>query len=104
MNAKNVSHVNLKDTFITFVREGRQPCGRRAALRSGVLLTANDWTLMYDSPEDPQVFPGHIIQTSLCPDVVNYSNTTKQVFMLELTVPVEGNIVQRHIDKGNKYA
>ena len=101
MNAKNVSRVDLKDTFITFVREVKQPCGRRAALRSGVLLTANDWTLIYDSPEDPLVFPGHIIQTSpedplvfpghiiqtsLCPDVVIYSNTTKQVFILELTV------------------
>ena len=42
VNAKNVSHVDLKDTFITFVREGKQPCGRRAPLRSGVLPTAND--------------------------------------------------------------
>ena len=102
MNAKNVSRVDLKDTFTTFVREGKQPCGRRAALRSGVLLTVNDWTLMYDSPEDPLVFPGHIIQTSLRPDVVIYSNTTKQVFMLALTVQMEDNIVQRHIDKENK--
>ena len=46
MNAKNVSSADLKDTFITFVREGKQPCGRRAALRSGVLLTANAWTLI----------------------------------------------------------
>ena len=78
--------------------------GRRAALRSDVLLTANDWTLIYHSPEDPLVFPGHIIQTSLHPDVVIYSNTIKQVFVLELTVPMEDNIVQRHIVKENKYA
>ena len=104
VNAKKVSYVDLKDTFITFVREGKQSCGRRAARKSGVLLRANDWTLIYDSPEDPLVFPGHIIQTSLRPDVVIYSNTTKQVFLLELTVPMEDNIVQRHIDKENKYA
>ena len=104
VNAKNVSHVDLRDTFITFVREGKQPCGRRAALRSGVLLTANDWTLIFDSPEDPLVFPGYIIQTSLCPDVVIYSNTTKQNFILELTVPMEDNVVQCHIDKESKYA
>ena len=102
MNAENVSPIHLKDMFITFVKEGKQPRGRRAALRSGVLLTANDWTLIYDSPEGPLVFPDHIIQTSLCPDVVIYSNTTKQVFMLELTIPMEDNIVQRHIDKENK--
>ena len=105
VNAKNVSHVDLKDMFITFVREGKQPYGRRAALRSGVLLTANDWTLIYNSPEDPVVFPGRIIQAFLHPDVVIYSNTTKQVFILELlTVPMEDNNVQRHTDKENKYA
>ena len=104
VNAKNVTRVDLKDTFITFAREGKQPCGRRAALISGVFLTANDWTLTYNNPEDPLVFPGHIIQTSLHPDVVIYSNTTKQVFILELTVPIENNIVQHHIDKENKYA
>ena len=65
-----------------------------------VLLTANDWTPIYDSPEDPLVFLGHMIQTS----VVIYSNITKQVFILELTVPMEDKIVQRHIDKENEYA
>ena len=60
--------------------------------------------LIYESPEDPLVFPGHIIQTSIHPDVVICSNTTKQVFILELTVPMEDNIVQHHIDKENKYA
>ena len=103
VNARNVSRVDLKDTFITFVRDGKQPCGRRAVLRSGVLLAAN-WTLIYNSPEDPLVFPGHIIQTSLRPDVVIYSNATKQVFILELTAPMADNIIQRHIDKENKYA
>ena len=103
VNAKNVSHVDLKDMFIIFVREGEQPCGRRAALRSGVLLTANDWALIYDSPEDPLAFPGHIIQTSLRPDVVIYSNTTEQVFILEFMIPME-LFVQRNIDKENKYA
>ena len=103
MNVKNVSRVALKDTFITFVREGKQPCGRKVALRSGVLLTTNDWTLIYDSPENPLVFPSHIIQTSVRPDVVISSNTTKQVFILEPTVPVKDNIVQRHIDKDRKY-
>ena len=93
MNAKNVSPVDMKDTFITFVSEGKQPCGRMAALRSDVLLTANDWNLIYDSPDDPLVFPGHIIQTSLHPDVVIYSNNTKQDFILELIVPMENNIV-----------
>ena len=58
----------------------------------------------HESPEDPIVFPDHIIQTFLHPDVVIYSYTTKQVFILELTLPMEDNIVQRHINGENKYA
>ena len=73
----NISLVDLKDMFITFVRKGKQPGGRRAALRSGVLLTANDWILIYRSPEGQLFFSGHIIQTSLHPHVVIYLNTTK---------------------------
>ena len=34
VSAKNVTRVDLKGTFITFVRGGKQPCGRRTALRS----------------------------------------------------------------------
>ena len=37
------------------------------------------------------------------PDLVIYSNSTRQVILLELTVPVEDNIVPWHIKKEEKY-
>ena len=40
----------------------------------------------------------------LRPDIIMYSNSTKQVLILELTVPAEDNIVHRHLDKENKYS
>ena len=94
----------IRDTFIKFVKEGKQPGRRETVSKSGILFTATDWVLAYDSPQEPLVIPHHIAQTSLRPDIILYSNNTKQILMLELTVPMEDNIVQRHLDKENKYA
>ena len=104
VNSCSVPVADIKDTFITFVREGEQPSKGRAAPTSGLLLTANDWILAYDSVQSPLVIPCHIAQSSFRPDIIIYSNNTKQIFMLELTVPAEDNIIQRHTDKENKYA
>ena len=68
-----------------------------------LLHLANDWELKYDDALEPLMFPIHIAQTSLRPDMVLFSNLTKQVILLELTVPMEANIIQRHIDKETKY-
>ena len=94
----------IENTFIKFVREGKQPSKRRVPHKSGLLFTANDWVLVYDNPHNPLVIPHHIVQTPLRPDIIIYSNATKQVFILELTVPAEDNIIQRHTDKESKYA
>ena len=104
VNSSTVLATDIKDTFIKFVREGEQPSKGRAVQKSGLLLTANDWILEYDSPQSPLVIPCHIAQTSFRPDIIIYSNGTKQIFILELTVPAEDNITQRHLDKENKYA
>ena len=89
--------------FIHFVKEGKKPIKRKTSHNSGLLFTANDWVLVYDCPDNPLVIPHHIVQTSLRPDIIIYSNTTKQVIILELTVPTEENIFHRHSDKENKY-
>ena len=95
--------INIKSNFIKFVKEGKRPGSGKVTRRSGLLFSANDWVLAYDSPHNPLVIPFHIVQTSLRPDIIIYSNATKQIFILELTVPAEDNIVQRHLDKENKY-
>ena len=60
--------------------------------------------LAYDNPHNPLLTPHYIVQTCLRPDIIIYSNATKQVFILELTVPAEDNIIQRHTDKERKCA
>ena len=103
-NSVTVANISIENTFIKFVREGKQPSKRRVPHKSGLLFTAKDWVLAYDDPHNPLVIPPHIVQTSLRPDIIICSNATRQVFILELTVPAEDNIVQRHTDKESKYA
>ena len=104
INSCSVPTTDIKDTFIKFVREGEPPSRGRPGQNYGLLFTANDWILAYDSPQSPLVIPCHIAQTSLRPDIIIYSDSTKQIFILELTVPAEDNVIQRHLDKENKYA
>ena len=80
------------------------PVKSRASHKSGLLYTANDWVLAYDNANNPLVISHHIVQTSLRPDIILYSSTTKQSIILELTVPTEENIFQQHADKEHKYA
>ena len=96
--------VSKPPNFIKFVREGEKPGKRKIEFRSGLLLSAQDWIVMHDSTSSPLIFPRHIAQTSLRPDIIMYSNETRQIVLLELTIPAEDNIVQRHSDKEFKYA
>ena len=100
-SANSCAVSNTEDGFIHFVKEGKKPIKRKTSHNSGLLFTANDWVLVYDCPANPLIIPHHIVQTSLRPDIIIFSDTTRQVFILELTVPSEDNIVQRHTDKIN---
>ena len=103
VNSSTPQSHNIKNAFINFVKEGGQPKKGKSAYKPGLLFTANDWILVYDTTYNPLMFPPHIMQTSLRPDLVIYSNNTKQVILLELTVPTEDNIVQWHVKKEDKY-
>lgn len=68
---------------IAFVRAGEQltsntSAGTRASSRDCQLLVDLEWQLK---------FPNHTEATTLHPDIVLLSETTKQVVLLELTVP-----------------
>ena len=89
-----VPNIKIEDTFIKFVKEGKQPSKSRHSHKTGLLFKANDWVLAYDSPQNPLVIPHHTAQTFLCPDIITYSDNTKQIFILELTVLAEDNIIQ----------
>ena len=50
---------------------------RKLSYRPGLLFTANSGVLSYDCVCSLIMFPTHIAQTSLCSDLVSYSNITR---------------------------
>ncbi|KAK0152038.1 hypothetical protein N1851_006609 [Merluccius polli] len=80
---------------ITFIRAGQKEQHHRPSSTGGLLTTARDWQLQVDLVRQLK-FPGNITATSLCPDMVLTSESTKQVVILELTVPWEDRIEEAH--------
>ena len=68
-----------------------------------MLATARDWELRVDLGRQLQ-FPEIVARTTLRPDIVLTSLTTKQVVLLELTVPWEDRIEEAHERKRAKYS
>lgn len=87
---------------ISFVKAGEQP-PPRTKVQAGLLGTARDWQLNVDLGKQLK-FPENIVETTLRPDIVLLSNTSKQVVMLELTVPWEERIEEASERKREKYA
>lgn len=70
---------------IAFVRAG-QHLKPRPEAQAGLHGSAHDWHMRVDL-ETRLKFPETIVETTLQPDIVLVSETSKQVVMLELTVP-----------------
>ncbi|XP_051969484.1 LOW QUALITY PROTEIN: uncharacterized protein LOC127634119 [Xyrauchen texanus] len=94
-------HSRPSKQAITFVRAGEQP-KPAANTSAGILATARDWQLLVDL-ERQLKFPNHVVTTSLRPDVVLLSESTKQVVLLELTVPWEDRLEEAFERKLTKY-
>ena len=103
INSSNIPSKDIRDSFIRFVKEGKT-AKVKSSYKPGLLYTANDWSMSFDESHDPLIFPPHIAQTSLRPDLVIHSNATRQVILIELTVPSEDNIIDWHAKKEEKYA
>ncbi len=71
--------------------------------QAGILGTANDWQMRVDLGKQLR-FPEVITETSLRPDIVVFSEKSKQVVMLELTVPWEERMEEASERKKGKYA
>ena len=104
INSSDKPNKSIKDSFIKFVKEGRITTKERSSYKPGLLYTANDWIITYDQTHHPLIFPPHIVQTSLRPHLIIHSNTTRQVILIELTVPTEDNITDWHAKKEEKYS
>ena len=87
---------------ITFVRAG-QRVNNQPTSAGGLLATARDWQLQVDLGRQLKV-PANIATTSLRPDMILKSEATKQVVLLELTVPWEDRIEEANERKRAKYS
>ena len=97
-----------KSRFIKFVRPGydstRNTVVSRCPLSSeSILLQADDWQFLFDLGPDQLLFPPKVAATTLRPDGVFYSQSTKTVIRLELTVPLEDRVHAAHDRKKSKY-
>ena len=87
--------------MIQFVRAGVTPCKKPSEARS-LLSSAPDWQMRVDLGKQLK-FPIHITSSRLRPDIVLFSDSTKQVVLLELTVPWEENMEEAFERKLGKY-
>ena len=89
---------------IQFIPEGSNPpTTRRIHVCSGLISRANDWQCLVDYSAHPIIFPPSITATEQRPDIVIWSEMTKVVFFIELTIPNEDNIVDAEFRKKTRY-
>lgn len=87
---------------ISFVRAGEK-AQQQPRSPGGLLANARDWHLQVDLGRQLN-FPNHITATSLRPDMVITSESTRQVVIVELTVPWEDRLEEANERKRAKYA
>ncbi|XP_061778568.1 uncharacterized protein LOC133569990 [Nerophis ophidion] len=86
--------------FIHFIRAGESAAA--GGRNKGILATASDWEMRVDLKKQLK-FPEEIAHTTLRPDIVLWSKGTKQVVLIELTVPWEERIEEAYERKLKKY-
>ena len=87
---------------MNFVREGKKPktVPRKGFL--GILHSAFDWNLEFDL-DGMLVVQVFLAVSTLRPDILLFSRSTKKVIIIELTCPCEENMSQWHEEKSQKY-
>ena len=93
---------NSNNSQIMFVREGEKYKGSEKVEQSSILSSAKDWKLSTDL-EGRLKIPAEISVTNLRPDITITSEETKQLILIELTVPTEERIEISGELKKNKY-
>ena len=94
---------------IPFTSESNTFKAPRAPEVKELLVTASDWRLQFDidAPSHCQVkdppFPMEIAVTTLRPDGLMWSSSTKQVIWIELTSPWEENMDKWNLTKRANY-
>lgn len=86
---------------IEFVKKGQRSQDRSKQCPAGLLSTACDWVMAVDL-EGQLKIPSHL-QTSLRPNIPLVSEASRQLVLLELTVPWEERMEEAHERKREKY-
>ncbi|XP_077352497.1 uncharacterized protein prkg2l isoform X1 [Festucalex cinctus] len=87
----------------SFQPEGSKvPKGRRSDHRPSMLHRASDWELRVDLKKK-LVFPQEVVATTLRPDMILLSRSSKSIILAELTVPWEDRLAISHQAKKAKY-
>jgi len=86
--------------FVNFVKEGEQAKG--SVEDHKILPTAGDWQMKVDLDRRIE-FPTEVAITRQRPDIAIWSSSTKQVLLVELTVPWEERVEEAYERKKGKY-
>ena len=70
----------------------------------GLLSGYDDWQMAVDLPSWDGQYPEAIKQSRMRPDIVLHSRASRQIIMIELTVPYECRIEEAHTFKTEKYS
>ena len=97
---KKLKQLSKGSCFIHFHMAGESAAAETRS--KGVLATASDWLMRVDLRKQLK-FPEEITHTCLRPDIVLWSKGTKQVVLIELTVPWEERMEEAHERKLKKY-
>ena len=94
-----------KKNWVSFRSKGTayQKPKRKIESEPHFLSKTNDWRIMYDEDEAQKNFPQHIVNTSLRPDIVVYSDNIKSVILIELTCGDETNFEDQRARKEERY-
>jgi hypothetical protein len=101
--AKGAKIVNVKMKMVAFVKEGQKKPTQEPCSNSSYLNSANDWQVKVDLRGKLKI-PSSITITDLRPDMIIVSESTKQLGIIELTVPNENRIEVSSEIKKAKYA
>jgi hypothetical protein len=92
------------DAPIRFHLAGEKPPPAKKAQRTSIIQSAADWKLACDLRDLGEFhFPINAAATERRPDIVLWSDATRQLVLLELTVPDENNVVSARQRKLQRY-
>ena len=108
LDSQNQNKLNKSSpNSILFVKAGSTPqlnqMLSRKITKTHLLSKGTDWNLLVDLPGHNYVFPPEIYATSERPDIVIWSLTLHQAYIIELTCPAEEGIQTAAMRKVSKY-